>query len=75
MHLFSQTTEAGVEKFFFVSTANTLGYENFAVPGNENIPQLYPFAYSFYAQSKLESENYLFAAKQRNKSNNCESCL
>ncbi|MBB6370314.1 NAD-dependent epimerase/dehydratase family protein [Chryseobacterium shigense] len=59
VHLFSQAATAGVKKFLFVSTANTLGYGNSYGLGNELTPQLYPFTHSYYAQSKLEAENYL----------------
>lgn len=58
-HLFAQATEAEVKKFLFVSTANTLGYGISADRGNEQAPQLYPFTRSYYAESKLEAENYL----------------
>lgn len=64
VHLLAQAAAAEVEKFVFVSTANTLGYGNSAVPGSENRPQLYPFTHSYYAQSKLEAEKYLL---QQNK--------
>ncbi|MCT2406484.1 NAD-dependent epimerase/dehydratase family protein [Chryseobacterium antibioticum] len=59
VHLWAQAAAAEVEKFLFVSTANTLGYGNSAIPGSENTPQFYPFTHSYYAQSKLEAENYL----------------
>ncbi|KFF24293.1 NAD-dependent epimerase/dehydratase family protein [Chryseobacterium vrystaatense] len=59
VHLFAQAAAAEVERFLFVSTANTLGYENSGVLGSENDSQLYPFTHSFYAKSKLETENYL----------------
>lgn len=59
VHLFAQASAAGAEKFLFVSTANTVGYGNSAVWGSEKAPQIYPFTHSFYAQSKLETENYL----------------
>lgn len=59
VHLFAQAAAAEVERFLFVSTANTLGYGNSGVLGSENAPQLYPFTHSFYAKSKLETENYL----------------
>ncbi|SHF97643.1 NAD-dependent epimerase/dehydratase family protein [Chryseobacterium vrystaatense] len=59
VHLFAQAAAAEVERFLFVSTANTLGYGNSGVLGSENAPQMYPFTHSFYAKSKLETENYL----------------
>ncbi|TZF98904.1 NAD-dependent epimerase/dehydratase family protein (plasmid) [Chryseobacterium panacisoli] len=59
VNLFTCAESAGVKKFLFVSTANTLGYGNTAFRGNEKAPQLYPFTHSLYAQSKLEAEDYL----------------
>ncbi|MDQ0064456.1 NAD-dependent epimerase/dehydratase family protein [Chryseobacterium lathyri] len=59
VHLFAQAGAAGTGRFLFVSTANTLGYGNSAAWGNEEASQLYPFTHSYYAQSKLETENYL----------------
>jgi len=59
VHLFSQSVACGVKKFLFVSTANTLGFGNLEQLGNEEIRQQYPFNQSFYAKSKLETENYL----------------
>ncbi|ASK29599.1 dihydroflavonol 4-reductase [Chryseobacterium sp. T16E-39] len=59
VHLFSEAVEAGVKKFLFVSTANTMGYGNLAEPGNEKSPQKYPFTKSLYAKSKVEAESFL----------------
>ncbi|MEY8760695.1 NAD-dependent epimerase/dehydratase family protein [Chryseobacterium tongliaoense] len=59
LHLFSQAVSSGVRKFLFVSTANTLGFGSMKEPGNESMPQKYPFTKSFYARTKLETENYL----------------
>lgn len=67
VHLFAQTVSVGVEKFLFVSTANTLGYGNSAPWGNEEAPQLYPFTRSYYAKSKLETENYLLQQRKETK--------
>ncbi|REC50149.1 NAD-dependent epimerase/dehydratase family protein [Chryseobacterium pennipullorum] len=58
-HLLTQADRAGIKKFLFVSTANTLGFGNTAFWGTEKAPQLYPFTHSLYAQSKLEAEDYL----------------
>lgn len=60
IRLFSQCVEAKVQKFLFVSTANTLGFGSLGQLGNENFQQKYPFTHSFYAKSKLEAENFLF---------------
>jgi len=57
VHLFSQAGH--VEKFLFVSTANTLGFGTLSNPGNEDFQWKYPFDQSFYAKSKLEAENFL----------------
>lgn len=66
-HLFSQADAAGVAKFLFVSTANTLGYGSTEGLGNEEAPQRYPFTHSFYAKSKLETENYLLQQNRETK--------
>ncbi|PIF46192.1 nucleoside-diphosphate-sugar epimerase [Chryseobacterium sp. 52] len=67
VHLFAQAAAAGAEKFLFVSTANTLGYGISPVLGSEKSPQLYPFTHSYYAQSKLETENYLLRQNRATK--------
>ncbi|AYN02128.1 NAD-dependent epimerase/dehydratase family protein [Chryseobacterium sp. 3008163] len=59
INLFSQVVEKKVEKFLFVSTANTLGFGSLESLGDENSIQKYPFSQSFYAKSKLEAENSL----------------
>ncbi|MDH6254085.1 dihydroflavonol-4-reductase [Chryseobacterium sp. H1D6B] len=59
IHLFSHAVTAEVEKFLFVSTANTLGFGSVGNPGNEGRKQKFPFTESLYAKSKLEAENYL----------------
>lgn len=62
--LFAQAEACGVRRFLFVSTANTLGYGSEERPGNEKELQKYPFTDSFYAQSKLNAENYLLENQQ-----------
>lgn len=57
--LFSQAEACRVRRFLLVSSANTIGYGSEKEPGNEKALQKYPFTDSFYAQSKLEAENYL----------------
>lgn len=57
--LFNQAQKCEVKKFLFISSANTLGFGNKADPGSEEKRQKYPFTQSWYAQSKLEAENYL----------------
>ncbi|BAP32043.1 putative dihydroflavonol-4-reductase [Chryseobacterium sp. StRB126] len=59
VNLFSQAEACGIRKFLFISSANTIGYGSEKQPGNEKELQKYPFTDSFYAQSKLEAENYL----------------
>ncbi|MCJ7932221.1 MAG: NAD-dependent epimerase/dehydratase family protein [Chryseobacterium sp.] len=59
VNLFTHAQICGAGKFLFISTANTLGYGSREQPGDEMIPQKYPFTKSWYAQSKLEAENYL----------------
>ncbi|MCQ9633875.1 NAD-dependent epimerase/dehydratase family protein [Chryseobacterium sp. WG23] len=59
VNLFTHAEVMGIKKFLFVSTANTLGFGNTGFWGSEKAPQLYPFTYSFYAQSKLAAEEYL----------------
>lgn len=59
IRLFSQSVETKVQKFLFISSANTLGFGNLNELGNENTQQKYPFTHSFYAKSKLEAEKFL----------------
>jgi nucleoside-diphosphate-sugar epimerase len=59
IRLFSQSVEAKVQKFLFISSANTLGFGGLEDLGNENSQQKYPFTHSFYAKSKREVENFL----------------
>ncbi|WP_418124054.1 NAD-dependent epimerase/dehydratase family protein [Chryseobacterium sp. PTM-20240506] len=59
VHLFSQSVEARVKKFLFVSTANTMGYGNLDELGHESSGQKYPFTKSYYARSKSEAEGFL----------------
>ncbi|WP_426278378.1 NAD-dependent epimerase/dehydratase family protein [Chryseobacterium sp. S-02] len=59
VQLFSQSIEANIKKFLFVSSANTLGFGDLNELGSENIQQKYPFTHSFYAKSKVEAENFL----------------
>ncbi|REC61537.1 dihydroflavonol 4-reductase [Chryseobacterium pennae] len=59
INLFSQAETCGVQRFLFVSSANTIGYGSKEKPGSEDENQKYPFTDSFYAQSKLNAENYL----------------
>jgi nucleoside-diphosphate-sugar epimerase len=65
VHLFIESEKANVQKFLFVSSANTLGYGNLEELGSENSNQKYPFTRSFYAKSKLEAENFLLQNKAK----------
>ncbi len=59
VHLFQTAMQCGVNKFVFVSTANTLGYGSSESPGTEQGEMKFPFSASFYARSKKEAETYL----------------
>jgi nucleoside-diphosphate-sugar epimerase len=48
-----------IDKFVYVSTANTIGYGDLTNPGNEKQKIKDPYTRSHYAESKLEAENYL----------------
>ncbi|MFP3834017.1 NAD-dependent epimerase/dehydratase family protein [Chryseobacterium sp. SIMBA_028] len=58
-NLLIQAEACRVRKFLFISSANTLGYGDEKQLGNEEKEQKYPFTKTFYAQSKLEAENFL----------------
>lgn len=59
VNLFTHAELAGIKRFLFVSTTNTLGFGNTTFWGSEKAPQIYPFTHSLYAQSKLAAEDYL----------------
>lgn len=52
--------ECGVERFLYVSTANTIGFGS-----DEDQPMKYPFSESFYARSKKEAEEGILPLKDR----------
>ncbi|PWN67416.1 NAD-dependent epimerase/dehydratase family protein [Chryseobacterium oncorhynchi] len=58
-NLITQAEACGVKRFLFISSANTLGYGDEKQLGNEDKEQKYPFTKIYYAQSKLEAENFL----------------
>ncbi len=64
LRVFNRAEKAGVRRFLFISSANTLGHGDRESPGNEKKTQHYPFTKSMYAQSKLETENYLLRHRQ-----------
>ncbi|NVO21578.1 MAG: NAD-dependent epimerase/dehydratase family protein [Bacteroidetes bacterium] len=59
IQLYQSAIQAGVRRFIFVSTANTIGNGVMHNPGTERNPMRYPFSASWYAQSKATAENYL----------------
>lgn len=59
--LFEKAISAKVPKFIFVSTANTVGYGNLKMLGTETQKMKKPFDKLYYAQSKLQAEEYLMA--------------
>jgi dihydroflavonol-4-reductase len=61
--LFDACVRHNVKRFVYISTANTLGFGSFASPGNESDPMMYPFSRSWYAMSKLRSEEAILAKR------------
>ena len=59
IQLFNCSVKCNVEKFIFISTANTMGFGSLNNLGNEASKSKEQYSSSFYAQSKLEAENYL----------------
>lgn len=55
--------EAKLEKFIYISSANTIGHGNYESLGEENMAIKDPFTRSLYAKSKLEAENYVLSEK------------
>lgn len=54
--LIKAATAAGIRKFVFVSSANTIGYGHKKQAADETSPTQAPFLNSFYTQSKLQAE-------------------
>lgn len=61
LSLMQQCAQAGVRRFIYVSTANTIGHGTPENPGNETQPMCKPFSQLAYAKSKAEAEQLLFA--------------
>lgn len=61
--LFRNSAQSGVEKFIFVSTANTLAHGSKDEPGDEEKEFKPPFNASKYAISKKITENYLLRSR------------
>lgn len=62
-HLYYCCTKSSIQKFIYISTANTLAFGSHKEPGHENSSISYPFTKSMYAKSKLETENFLLEQK------------
>ena len=60
--LFDLSAGCAIERFIFVSTANTMGYGSVEDPGHESKEVRYPFSASFYARSKAEAEKYVLGS-------------
>lgn len=60
-HVFKTCEKAGVKKFIFVSSANTIGYGSISNLGDETQPIKTPFITSMYAKSKWEAERDLLS--------------
>ena len=56
LHALEAACKNQVERFIFVSTANTFGYGTKEHPGNEEAPARYPFILSGYALSKMKAQ-------------------
>lgn len=59
IQLYHAAAKCDVEKFIYISTANTIGYGSSESPGNESNPMHSLFEKSLYAKSKKEAESYL----------------
>lgn len=59
VQLFHAAINCKVKKFIYVSTANTLGFGTINNPGNESLSIERPFNRSYYAKSKLSTENHI----------------
>lgn len=63
IQLFQAARLSDVQKFVFVSTANTIGNGPLYNPGHEERAASYPYSESLYAKSKREAESYLLSSK------------
>tara|TARA_R110002020_G_scaffold154714_6_gene335300 strand:- start:204132 stop:205106 length:975 start_codon:yes stop_codon:yes gene_type:complete len=54
-----------IQKFIYVSSANTIGHGTKTSPGTEKIGVKEPFIGSFYAKSKLEGEEIVLASADK----------
>lgn len=65
MNLLHAAIDNKLEKFIFVSTANTIGYEDDFNEGEEYQPIKAPYDQSLYALSKLEAEERILQYSDR----------
>lgn len=65
-HIVESAITAGVQKFIYVSSANTIGYGiDPQIDTPENQPMRVPFTRSLYAKSKAAAESYLLQQTPR----------
>jgi len=57
--------ELCIHRIVYISSANTVGYGNEQLFGDERLTIQAPFTNSFYAQSKVESEKLMVEASQK----------
>jgi dihydroflavonol-4-reductase len=65
--LLDAACRAGVRRFIFVSTANTIGHGTREIPGHEGLPARFPFTESGYAQSKAEAQELVLSYAREGK--------
>jgi len=58
-------SELNIHRIVYISSANTVGYGNEQLPGDERFNIQLPFTESLYAQSKAESETLMVEASQK----------
>lgn len=57
-----------INRLIYVSTSNTVGYNNDGISVQEKMPIQFPFSKSFYARSKVEAEKlFMELSEQANK--------
>lgn len=65
IQILNTAIKCNIKRFIYVSTANTMGYGSLQNPGKENDKMKSPFSESFYAKSKMETEEYLLSKKDK----------
>lgn len=58
-------SELNINKMVYISSANTVGYGNEQLFGDERLTIKYPFSESLYARSKVESEQLMVDASKK----------